>query len=133
MAGAMNVTTESLTKRFQLLGDDALQELFHSGDLTELAQGVARAELRRRGISLAKPAVETRGEALETGDEVDPELWSTSSGDLVLAWSFRSAIEAQVLKSRLAADGIPAVVVDAGAVQNYWASNIFGGVRVLVP
>lgn len=128
----MDVTPESLKDKFQLLNDDELQHMFHSGELTELAQGVARAELRRRGISLEKPQVETPPE--KTDDELDPELWSTSSGDLVLVGRFSSPIDAQVLQSRLAVDGIPAMVADALTAQNTpWGANLIGGVRVLVP
>ena len=46
----MDITPESLAEKFRLYEDDELLELLRSGDLTEVAQAVARAELARRGL-----------------------------------------------------------------------------------
>ena len=53
----MEITPESLAEKFRLYSDEELLELYRSGDLTELAQTVARAELASRGIDAAGAAV----------------------------------------------------------------------------
>ena len=45
----MEITPELLAEKFRLYSDEELLELYRSGDLTELAQTVARAELASRG------------------------------------------------------------------------------------
>jgi hypothetical protein len=131
----MEVTSEALKEKFALLSDEELLGLFRSGDLTDLARGVAAAELRRRGIDPTQKAAPP--DDVRAGDsqgELDPELWAKSSGDLVLLERFFSPANAYVLQSRLAADGVPALVADALAAQNIpWGSGVLGGVRVLVP
>jgi hypothetical protein len=107
----MDVTSEALKERFALLSDEELLGLFRSGDLTDLARGVAAAELRRRGIDpTQKAAPQDDAPAEDSQSELDPELWAKSSGDLVLLERFFSPANAYVLQSRLAADGVPALV-----------------------
>jgi hypothetical protein len=45
----MTASRADLDEKFSLLNDDALLELFRSGELTEAARDAAAAELRRRG------------------------------------------------------------------------------------
>jgi hypothetical protein len=47
----MVVTRESLSEKFSLYGDAELLEEYRSGGLTELATGVAEAELVKRDRS----------------------------------------------------------------------------------
>jgi hypothetical protein len=122
MIAAMSITRQSLAENFKLLRDDELLALFHSGDLTDLAQEVAAAELQQRGIDLSKPIVQSG-----TKSEATP-----GSGDLVPVARFFTAAEAQMLQSRLELEGVPAVVADAHMVHLLMSTAI-GGVRVLVP
>jgi hypothetical protein len=68
----MDITPESLAEKFRLYDDDELLELLRSGDLTEVAQTVARTELASRGID--PPAV--------SPPDAEPE--PTVEGDLVM-------------------------------------------------
>jgi hypothetical protein len=52
----------------------------------------------------------------------------------VLIRRFATPAMAYLLQSRLAADGVPALVADPLSAQNIpWGSSVIGGVRVLVP
>jgi hypothetical protein len=133
----MDVTSESLREKFRMLNDAELLDLFQSGDLTDIARGVALAELRQRGIDPKKPKEVPAPQDIPTDatqDELDPELWAGSSGDLVLVGRFLTPAEAYMVQSRLAVEGVPALVADTLATQNIpWGSGLLGGVRVLVP
>jgi len=95
------VTRQSLLERFQLLNDDELLVQFHSGELTDLAKSVAGEELLQRGIDISEPFVP-------------------------IARYFTVA-EVDMLKSRLEAEGVPAIkAVPPIAIA-------VSGVRVLVP
>jgi hypothetical protein len=131
-AAAMPITRQSLSERFQLLNNDELLALFQSGDLTDLAKEVAEEELRRREVDLTQPAaaLPMQGDhGASSGDE------STSvSGDLVLIARYSTALDAQLLQSRLEVEGVPAFVIDDNIVQtNAFLTMAVGGVRVLVP
>jgi len=131
-AAAMPVTRQSLLEHFQLLNNDAVLALSQSGDLTDLAKEVAEEELRRRGGDLTKPAAALpvqNDHRLSSGDE------STSvSGNLVLIARYSTALDAQLLQSRLEVEGVPAFVVDDNIVQtNALLTMAVGGVRVFVP
>jgi hypothetical protein len=118
----MDVTRESLAEKFRLYGDEELLELLQSGDLTELAQAVARAELASRGID---PAQSTPP-ATEPGPTVE--------GDLVMVARMLNPLEAEMLRGRLEAEGVPAIVADTQIVQvNPLYKLAVGGVRVMVP
>ena len=124
----MTITRENLLERFRLFNDQELLDLFQSGDLTDLAKEVAADELRQRGVQVTKPAVTEP----HTADESDgTEL---VQGDLVQIARLFTPIEAHMLQSRLQADGVHAVVVDAQLVGNDpLLTMALGGVRVLVP
>ena len=114
---------QSLQRDFQLLKDAALIALVRSGGLTELAQDVAAAELRRRGIAFPLPAGETAGAE-------SPPI----ADDLVPVAQLFTVEEAHMLQSRLEMEGVPAMVADANFVQVYPLLSVgVGGVRVLVP
>lgn len=128
----MSISQETLKEKFQLLNDEELLQLFHSGDLTHVAREVAAAELEQRGVDLQRPKGEA---ACEKPSEMrHQELLATSEGDFVLVARFATPIEAHVLQSRLVAEGVPAIVADAHMVgANPFLSIAVGGVRVLVP
>jgi Putative prokaryotic signal transducing protein len=138
---AMAITRESLLDRFRLLSDKELLGLLQSGDLIDLAREVAAEELRHRGVELAKPATEanTANEDASGSEDNEDALGSednapTGGGDLVLIARFFTPVEAHMLQSRLQADGVLAVVVDAQLVGvNPLFTLALGGVRVLVP
>jgi hypothetical protein len=120
----MIITRQSLFEHFQLLNDDELLAQFRSGELTDLAKSVADEELQRRGIVPAQETV-----VPPVADEDTPEAES-----LVPVARFFSPIEGEILKSRLEAEGVPAIVADAQTVQTIPLMAIaVGGVRVLVP
>jgi hypothetical protein len=128
----MIVTRESLLERFQLLNDEHLLALFQSGDLIDLAKEVAAEELGRRGVELAMPATEANmaSENVLASEDNAP----SSGGDLVLIARLFTPAEAHILRSRLHADGVPAVVTDDHIVgTNSLLTMAVGGVRVLVP
>ena len=128
----MTITRESLLERFQPLSDEELLGLFQSGDLIDLAKGVAAEELRRRGVDVAKPAAEpdTASEHASGSEDEAP----SGGGDLVLIARLFTPIEAHMLQSRLEAEGVPAVVTDDHIVGvNPFLTMAVGGVRVLVP
>ncbi|MFZ0124881.1 MAG: DUF2007 domain-containing protein [Xanthobacteraceae bacterium] len=127
----MVVTRESLSEKFSLYGDAELLEEYRSGGLTELATGVAEAELVKRGIDPARPAP-ARSPAPEREPEEEPE--PVIEGDLIMVARLFDPTEAEMLRGRLEAEGVPAIVADthtARVIPLYQVA--IGGVRVLVP
>jgi len=114
-----------LADTFRQIGDEELIERWRSGNLTETAVEVARAELARRGISAPEL---TR---IEPADE-NPG----TQGDVSFATVARSLepFQIEMLRARLKAEGIEAFAVDAGINQiNPLVSIAVGGVRLMVP
>jgi hypothetical protein len=155
----MTMTRESLLKRYGLLSDEDLLGLLHSGDLTDLANEIAAAELRRRGVDLTMPVAEADtaskaklGEAqrwpgaeipvsmadIDSGDvdgtdEGSEDGAPLDGGDFVLLTRFFNPIDAYMLQNRLQADGVLAVVAEANIVEtDRLLTTALGGVRVLV-
>jgi Putative prokaryotic signal transducing protein len=125
----MEVTREQLAEKFKLYADDELRELVRSGDLSELATEVARAELARRGIDAATPAAAAvTPSAEEPGEPREPVI----DGDLVEVARMLDPVEAEMVRGRLEAEGVPAMVADTNTAHMLFRSLI-GGVRVLVP
>lgn len=119
----MKVTREDLQATYRDLIDEELVRLLQSGTLTDLAVEVAEGELRERGIT--PPVPETVVEE-DPVDEV-PDV-------LVTVARFSKPMDAHILRMRLEADGIPAVIADEHMVRvNWFLSNALGGVRVQVP
>src|SRR6478672_774427 len=106
----MDVTPESLAEKFRLYEDNELLELFRSGDLTELAQTVARAELASRGIDPASSAA-------PSSPPPDEEPEQAVEGDLVMVARMYNPLEAEMLRGRLESEGIPAMVADTQTAQ----------------
>src|SRR5579863_1344195 len=126
----MTVTRQSLVEYYASLNDEELRRLLDSGELTALAKEVAADELRRRGIDVAA----AEGDEPPTEEGSPTEGAETGKGDLVLLARYASPMEAEMVRGRLAAEGLLAFVADAHIVQmTGLMSQAFGGVRVLIP
>ena len=121
----MRITPESLAKYFARLPDEELIERFQSGELTDLAQDVAAVELRVRRIDVPRHKPAPPQPVAEA--EADIERVAIG-GDLVLLAAFDNLISANLLRGRLDAEGVPAMVADGFTYLN--ESRL---VRVLVP
>ena len=124
----MDVTRESLGEKFNLYTDAELLELYRSGDLTELAADVARAELAKRGLDTARPAP-VPSPAAQPESEPEPVI----EGDLVAVARVLDPTEGEMLRGRLEAEGVPAIVVDKQTATQVFYKYTIGGVRILVP
>ena len=130
----MTITRQSLLERLQLLSNEELLALFHSGDLIDMAKEVAADELRRRGVDLAKPAAALPADADSEKTSGSGDQGTSAGGDLVLIARLFTALDAHLLQSRLEVEGVPTVVVDDNIVQtNPFLTLAVGGVRVFVP
>jgi putative signal transducing protein len=116
---------ESLAETFRAFSDEYLLERLRSGDLTELACSVAVAELAQRGIAAAPPARREVDRAAQ--EDSGPVEFVTVARFLVPTY-------AHIIRGRLEADGIPAVVADGNFAQNNTLVSVAaGGVRLQVP
>lgn len=119
----MTVSREELLRYYESLNDEALLDLYLSGELTPLAVGVAGDELLRRGIEHPEPSKD----AMVPRD-------TPFQRDLVMLTRLWTPMEAEMLRARLHAEGVNAFVADAQIVQTTALMPIaFGGVRVMVP
>jgi len=125
----MEITRESLAGQFKLYNDKELLQLYRSGELTELASDVAKAELTSRGIdaALATPARAAEQPA-EPSEPDEPVI----KGDLVEVARMLDPVEAEMVRGRLETEGVPAMVADTTTAHMLFRSLI-GGVRILVP
>ena len=94
-----------LKKIFAELADEELLRRCASGELTDLAQAIAVAEVRARGLE-----VPTK---LEREQPHDPDY----QGDWVVVAQYLSFAEVHILRSLLQNAGIPAEIADAQLVQ----------------
>jgi len=101
----MGPSREALRETFQELSDEELLRRCASGELTELAQSVAAAEARARGLEVPPAAPATT------------EAEQPYMGDWIIVARYLSYSEVHLLKSCLEAAGIPAAVADAQLVQ----------------
>lgn len=117
----MNTDPLDLAKHFREMTDDELLSRCSSGNLTEVAQSIAIAELTIRGLEMPEP-VTTQHETI------------LNVGDFQTVARFLNPTDAHIVSACLEAAGVPAVVADANLVQmnSLWAIAL-GGVRVLVP
>jgi hypothetical protein len=117
----MNINPLDLAEQFRELRNDELLSRCRSGDLTEVAQSVALAELASRGLPLPDPNV-TTNESAEYAD------------DFKTVARYMNPINAHIVRACLEAAGVPAIVADANLVQmNSLLAVAVGGVRILVP
>src|SRR5271166_51101 len=127
----MDVTRESLSAKFNLYNDAELLELYRSGELTELATEVAKAELVKRGVDTATrtPAAPPPAAVPEQVESPEPVI----EGDLVEVARLLDPTEAEMVRGRLEAEGIPAMVADKQTATQVLYRFTIGGVRILVP
>jgi hypothetical protein len=113
---------EVLLTHLRQMDDESLQERWRRGHFASHALPAARDEFLRRGISLP---------VLEPSEALD--LIPTVSHDLVIVARRLDPIEAQILRSALAAGGVPAIVDDANAANCFGhLGYVLDGVRVRV-
>lgn len=94
---------ERLKRIFAELADEELLRRCASGELTELAQSIAMAEVLERGLTPPPKPPPAR----------EPEY----QGDWVVVAQYLSFAEVHILRSLLQSAGIPAEVADAHLVQ----------------
>jgi hypothetical protein len=113
---------QDLIRRFADLTDEALLARLRSGNLTDEAEALARAEAGQRGLELPR----------EPEPEPQPNLLPPS--DYVQLAGYLQPMEAYVLEGRLRAEGIHAHLVGVKTVEaNPLWLNAMGGVRIFVP
>lgn len=121
----MSDERESLAEAFRTFSDEYLLQRLRSGDLTELARSVAVTELEQRGVSATLPPPHEPEAAPQ--QDADPVSFVTVARFLVPTY-------AHIMRGRLEADGIPAIVADGNFVQNNSLLAVaVGGVRLQVP
>jgi hypothetical protein len=96
----------SLEETFRELADEELLARCASGGLTELAQSVALAEVRARGLQPPEPP-----------GPPPPDL--PYLGDWMVVARYLSYTEVHLLRACLEAAGVPAAVADAQMVQTH--------------
>ena len=113
---------EALAEMYRNFSDEYLLEKLGSGTMIDLAVKVAEDELKSRGISY-RP--------MPQQEEVYAAPIPYQALQFVTVASSLNNIALHILRARLAAEGIPAIVVDANMAQSY--SVAVGGARVQVP
>jgi hypothetical protein len=110
---------KSLAERYAHVTEDELRDLAdNAGSLTDLAKGVLKAELFRRGL-----AVELR----------DPSVIDERHPSLVTLRRFRDVPDALLAKSILDSAEIECFLCDENVIRMDWLwSNALGGIRLLV-
>jgi len=122
----MSPSRTELVGLFDQLSDEELERRAGSGALTALAQEVALEELARRGM--AAPAQPAKPAPVEAPEAEQGER------RFVLVGRFLDPMDAQTLRARLEAEGIPVVLPDANHNQAFQLiAPVLGGVRVEVP
>ncbi len=116
----MKISREDLTERFRSFSDEELLSRAGSGTLTPLAQEVAEAELRSRGMEPASPAA--------SSDVTDDQAI-----DLTTVAEFWDPVQAHLLRACLEAHGLFCFVWGEHlATANNFLSAASGGVRLQV-
>lgn len=116
---------EELEEIYRKFSDEYLIEKLDSGTMIELAEKVAEEELGRRGISYLP---------LQPQEETYIEPISYDLRQFVTVASSLNSIEMHILRARIEAEGIPAILADANMSQSYSTLSVaVGGVRVQVP
>jgi hypothetical protein len=117
------VDREDLARLYRDISDEELVRMGSSGNLTALAQDVAEAELRSRGIDPA---------SLRPAETAAPD--ETPAPDFVTIFSTLDWHQAQAFRGRLEAEGIPIYIGDAHTNQtDALLSPALGGFRIRVP
>lgn len=114
-----------LARVFALMGEDELLARWRGGQLTDLAIEAAGGELLRRGIAVPRYVAapdRLHAEPLEPPREFVEVARALHPGRL------------EILRARLASEGIPSLVADGETTRMnaLWAIAL-GGARLLVP
>ncbi len=116
---------EELVQTFREYSTDDLLEKLRAGTLIELAQDVAKQELRARGVEFTEQLVVP--EAHFDDAPIRQEEFETVA-------SFANTTDAHILQSRLEAEGIPVFIADAYiGVANAFLLSGTSNIRVQVP
>lgn len=116
---------EELAEIYRNFSDEYLLEKLGSGTMIELAERIAKEELGRRGISYL-PAPQ------QEASNAEPARYEALQ--FVTVASSLSSIAMHILRARLEAEGIPAILADANMAQSYSTMSVaVGGVRLQVP
>ena len=125
MLSPMTDSREDLIATFRDFSDEYILERLNAGELTDVARTVAEQELAKRGIDLPR----RQPQVAEKDAAPDPE-----SVEFITVARFLIPMDAHILRGRLEAEGIPAIVTDGNLVQtNNLLSIAVGGTRVQVP
>lgn len=120
----MTIFKDALAELYRHFSDEYLLEKLRSGTMTELAQQVAKEELASRGITYS-PLPEQEQPAPTV--IYDPLQFVTVASSL-------NSMTMHILRARLEAEGIPAILADANMAQSYSIVSVaVGGVRLQVP
>jgi hypothetical protein len=130
----MSASREDLIARFADVSDEVLLTRLHAGELTDEARGIAQRELSSRGVDYRpKYTPGERDDGPGRGEPFAPATHAADGNDLVMLVGHLMPVEADILKTRLEAEGIAATVADAHLGQVGWALPAAGGgARVLV-
>ncbi|HET7833829.1 MAG TPA: hypothetical protein VFK88_12785 [Gallionella sp.] len=121
----MNSDRADLEARYKLLSDDEIKRFVGSGNLTELAQSVAMAELKRRGWQWSlfdRPDTESA----QIVEHVRHDA------DMSIVARHLTPTDAHILRELLQAEGVPAEVGDANVVQVF-SGMLASGAYIRVP
>jgi hypothetical protein len=123
MADNSEIERRELAERYASMSTEQLQDLAaESNSLTEIAQSLLEAEIKRRGEI---PQLVSK-EALDSTEESpDPKL--------VIIRQFRDLPEALLAKGAIEASGIECFLGDDNMIRMDWfISNLLGGVKLSV-
>ena len=121
----MEIFKSALAEIYRHFSDEYLLEKLRSGVLIEMAVQVVQEELESRGVSYLPWPPEA--ESVVVPIHHDPLNFVTVASSL-------NSITMHILRARLEAEGIPAILADANMAQSYSLVSVaVGGVRVQVP
>jgi hypothetical protein len=131
----LNTTRQDIAERYQYLGDAELLDLLHSGDLTELAQEIATAELAKRGID---PSSDARENPLSPAENavVRGERWRTARS--TLPWVYFAIVVGMgmfglvvfVWQGYYTSQGMPLLALGSTIVDALCITALYGAIRV---
>lgn len=113
---------ELLAETYRGFSDEYLRERITSGALTETAVSIAQQELVNRGLEAPQPPPPPE----------DETIFDAPAQEFITVARFNNLLSAQILRARLEAEGIQAVVGDV-EVARVLFPTLVGGSKVRVP